>query len=228
MVLPFEGPAIDAPSAYAGASLGEVVHRQILMALANRSELAVVAPLSGPGPQQNDLHEIGEWGDADIVVQGSFNPLGDMIEIRGQSTRVESDEPGQAFSVSGAIDEAPGPINLVVQRVVELLLGASEETGSLLLPDPTTDEARQAYIDGLESYLTGRHSQALTYFHRAHQLDTTFLAPLIASMEANSELGRWTQVDSLISIVAPRMGDLSGLDRLRFEEFATRGGSPIG
>jgi tRNA A-37 threonylcarbamoyl transferase component Bud32/tetratricopeptide (TPR) repeat protein len=169
------------------------------------------------GRVREPIQTLAEETGAGTVVSGVVYLDNDSLEIQVNVTDARR---GRAL---GIVDPAKGPqrsANEVIadmqQRVMGFLsLNFDERIGpeASTLTRPPSFEAYRAFNDGLDQYLHVGNDEALPYFLRAFELDTTFVTPLIYATLNCNNLGWWAQADSLVSILQGYRDRLSEYDR---------------
>jgi tetratricopeptide (TPR) repeat protein len=178
------------------------------------------------GRVRDPIRALAEETGAGTVISGVVYLENDSLEIHVNVTDAVRGQP------LGAVDPARGPqasprevIVEAQQQVMGFLAVSFDEriaahaTG---VAQPPSYEAYREFDQGLELYLrsTGFDESAISHFHRAFALDTTFVTPLLYAIFTHINNSQWAQADSLVGILEShrnRMSeyDLHWLDQLR-------------
>jgi tetratricopeptide (TPR) repeat protein len=169
------------------------------------------------GRVRDPIRALAEETGAGTVISGVVYLQNDSLEIHVNVTDAVRGQP------LGAVDPARGPqasardvIADAQQRVMGFLAISFDEriaaqaTG---VAQPPSFEAYRAFDEGMVYYLRLDNREALRYFRRAFELDTTFVTPLIYATFNHINLTEWAQADSLVGILEGFRERLSDYDR---------------
>jgi tetratricopeptide (TPR) repeat protein len=87
---------------------------------------------------------------------------------------------------------------------------------------PPSYEASQVFLQGVDVLQAGDNEAAVTRFHEAYRLDSTFLLPLLSLTGAYFNLRRQSEIDSILRILESRSDELTRQDRLWVDVFRGR------
>jgi len=169
------------------------------------------------GRVRDPIRALAEETGAGTVVSGAVYLQNDSLEIHVNVTDAVRGEP------VGAVDPARGPqasardvIADAQQRVMGFLAISfderiSDQASSVV--QPPSFEAYRAFDEGMVYYQRADDREALPYFQRAFELDTTFVTPLIYATFNCINLTEWVQADSLVGVLEGYRERLSDYDR---------------
>jgi TolB-like protein len=150
---------------------------------------------------------------AGLVVVGSLYRDRDSLILQAQL----------ADANSGKLVGAVEPLRTTAESSIDALQSLRNRLMGLLAISldnrvqeaerPPTFEAYQAFAQGLEAYVRSDDSAAVVRFEAAHQLDSTFVLPILYASFCRSNLGDFPGADSLLKVVAPYRDRLSEYDR---------------
>ena len=178
-----------------------------------------------PDPVGSLARETG----ATLVVTGSVYRDGDSLEIQAQLTDAAT---GRLVGVpepirTQASSPAEGLSRLRVRLMGLLAVQLDERLGPVASASaqPPTFAAYQAFSEGMDAYVRTEYRSALALFQRAHELDSTFVNPLLYAAICYTNLKNNSAADSLLRLVAGRREELSQYDRywLEYSQAELRG-----
>jgi DNA-binding SARP family transcriptional activator len=162
-----------------------------------------------------------------FLVSGHYSREGDSLVVVAQlanesgRTLIAAMEPVPV--TSAAPDSA---LDRLRQRILGGLAVQLADTLAEILPAASTSTptlpAYREFVDGLGLAQLGFWDTAVRRFHRAYELDSTFLAPLEWQVFAFSNLGDRLSADSVVRVMAGQRTRMSPLDRLVLEQLETR------
>jgi len=163
---------------------------------------------------------VTEWTRAGTLITGRYYRRGDELEFFAQVTDAGDGELWQALDpVRAPLDQPGAAIDVVRQRLMGALaarLNPDAVLGSLESPAiihaPTYD-AYQAYLTGLNLYLSEGFRAALPHWRRATDLDTAFVRARLLVAAALFNTGAYAEGDSVIASVAVQRGRLMPLEQ---------------
>ncbi len=172
--------------------------------------------LGAMGEGGSELEAAAALG-AGTVVTGVITRRGDSLQVLAQITRVGSGEGLPAVEASGAMSEPMVALDVLGQRVLGVLAVSLDAVSGPYIGRTPSYDAFKAAQRGFEIGVAGDEAGSLSYFHRAYQLDSTFLTPLIWATGVYSMTGRWATADSLLAILEPRREEMSPVEQLQLE-----------
>ncbi len=159
---------------------------------------------------------------AAIAVFGSFYRQGDSLAFEARITDVATGELLRA--VGGISVPVQAPIEAVEtlrQRTTGALatvLDPMLESWASAASQPPSYEAYELYAEGMEAFFRSsegveRFRRAAEYFHRAAELDSSFVVPLLWALYAHGNAGDFTRRDSLAQALDERRDRLTRWER---------------
>jgi tRNA A-37 threonylcarbamoyl transferase component Bud32/tetratricopeptide (TPR) repeat protein len=170
---------------------------------------------------RSPITALAEETGAGTVISGAYYRRGETVQYQVAVTDVTRGRSLGALDPEIApLDSPDDAIEPMRQHVMGLLALSFDErvaAHASSAAQPPSFEAYRAFDDGLVQYLQGHgadgYREAFPYFHRAFELDTTFVTPLFYAILVHSNLGQWTQSDSLVGIVERFKDRLSDYDQ---------------
>jgi len=165
-----------------------------------------VAAEAEAGRVRDRARALADETGAGTVVSGAYYLVeGDSLElelnvtdaVRGRSLGVVEPVRGARTSVSQLIADAQ-------QRVMGFLAFRFDEArdwAAGVTSEPPSFEAYQAFDAGQRARFTGPYQEAFQYFLRAHELDSTWVQPLIRMSWVLLGMGRYAEHDSVVRIM---------------------------
>jgi tetratricopeptide (TPR) repeat protein/TolB-like protein len=220
-VIPFENrtgdPSLDPLGVVAadwiGEGLSDVTELQVVPTTTVLEVLAMAAPGADPLPL------LAKSTGAGLAVTGSYNLVGDSVEVRAQLTRSRERSLIRAVQPARAHRSDPGPaLSAIRQEVLANLLPHLGIWGEMhWVGGAPAYQAYLAYVRGIELFADLRYPEAIAEFDRATAADSTFLAPLLNIAVAFGNTGRPDRQDSVLRLLSPRRNELSDEGRLRLD-----------
>jgi TolB-like protein/tetratricopeptide (TPR) repeat protein len=154
---------------------------------------------------------------ATLVITGSIYRAGDSLVIQTQltdpatGTLVGVPEPIR----TQAANPAEGLSRLRARLMGLLALQLDERLGSFAAESdqPPTFAAYQAFSEGMDAYVRTEFKSALASFLHAHELDSTFVTPLVYAANCYTNVKNYPAADSVWALLSRRTGALSQYDR---------------
>lgn len=198
----------------AGTGLVDVVDP--VTAAAAFADLAAASTAQGAGSGKR-IRAAARRTGAGLVVSGTYNRQGDSLRI---DAWVSDMRRGELLASVGPLYGDPADplpaLEMLRARVAGALATALdpriEAIGALSGPPPRY-VAYQAWMAGLDHFGRLDFPAAIPELRRAHELDSTFLAPLIWSALAFTHLSQWDQVEILLERLAGMREELVPFDR---------------
>jgi DNA-binding SARP family transcriptional activator/TolB-like protein len=163
---------------------------------------------------------VTERTQAGTLITGRYYRRGDELEFFAQVTDAGDGELWQALDPVRAPLDRPGvAIDVVRQRLMgalaarfnpDAVLGSLESPAIIHAP---TYEAYQAYLTGLNLYLSEGFRAAIPHWRRATDLDTAFVRARLLVAAALFNTGAYDEGDSVIASVAAQRGRLMPLEQ---------------
>jgi tetratricopeptide (TPR) repeat protein len=237
--------------------LGRMAADWITQGLAESGLVDLVPGTIGlsPRPDFTDREMSGTGGvmalagatGAGTVVAGAYYRSADSVEFQAQVIDARDGRLLSAIApTSGAIGDPGAAVDSLRRSVVRSLAVLLEPSlrQSAAAAHPPSLEAYRQYLEGLRRFERANDMRgALTYFYRAVELDSTFIAPRFYIVFAHGNLGEPAQADSNAQLLVRRRPLLTEyqrntldwqLARLRGDQMAgleaarARGGIDIG
>ncbi|MGD2121881.1 MAG: serine/threonine-protein kinase [Gemmatimonadota bacterium] len=169
------------------------------------------------GRVRDPIRALAEETGAGTVISGAVYLENDSLEIQVNVTDAVRGRPlGTVNPVRGARESARELIADMQHGVMGFLAIAFDERiaghASSVLRPPSY-EAYRAFDEGMRYYIPTEYEEALNYFHRAFELDSTFVTPLIYAVLCYHNRNEWAQSDSLLAILERHREWLSDYDR---------------
>jgi tetratricopeptide (TPR) repeat protein len=169
------------------------------------------------GRVRDPIRALAEETGAGIVISGVAYLENDSLEIHASVTDAVRGQPlGIVDPVRGPRASARDVIADIQQRVMGFLAIAFDKrlAGHVSsVKRPPSYEAYRAFDEGMRHYIPSEYEEALPNFHRAFELDTTFVTPLIYAALCHINRSEWAQSDSLAGILERHRDRLSDYDR---------------
>jgi DNA-binding SARP family transcriptional activator/TolB-like protein len=169
--------------------------------------------LSGPG----DVRALAEATGAGTVVTGAYYLNGDSIEFQAQVVDARSGELLSAVAPVGGSPDAPGAVvDTLRQRVAGTVATVFDSRVSRPAAGGRAPslEAYRAYLEGHRAFHSGPQlRQALTFFYRAVELDSSFLDPRFYIVLVHANLGEYQAADSNAHLLVSHRPRMSAYQR---------------
>jgi tetratricopeptide (TPR) repeat protein len=229
--VPFENrtgdPSLDPLGVVAadwiGEGLSDLAQVQVVPTTTVLEVLARAAQGADPLPL------LAKSTQAGLAITGSYNLVGDSVELRAQLSRSKERNVIRSVQPARAHRSDPGPaLSAIRQGVLSHLFSHLSIWGEVMFVGAPTYHAHQAYVRGMELFAELRYPEAIAEFDRARAGDSTFLAPLLRVAVSFGNMRRPAQRDSVLRILAPLRGELSEEGRVTFDwlEASVRGDLP--
>jgi tetratricopeptide (TPR) repeat protein/tRNA A-37 threonylcarbamoyl transferase component Bud32 len=171
------------------------------------------------GNVRNRVTALAEETGSGTVISGAYYRRGETVQYQVEVTdAMRGRSLGAIDPEIAPLDSPDDAIEPMMQRVMGFLAISfderiSDQASSVV--QPPSFEAYREFGQGLELYIRsgGGDRNAIPHFHRAFELDTTFVTPLIYATLAHNNDGQWAQSDSLIGILGQYRAQLSDYDR---------------
>ena len=153
--------------------------------------------------KKDRLLALAEETGAGIVISGSFYLLGDTLHFQTQIIDVEQ---GRLIDVLHPVKGSRKKPMAIVESLTQKITGfmATRFVPQMRQQVPyrtvPTFKAYQEYMAGLELFGTN-YPEAIPYFVRSAELDSTFMLPRVYIACAYINQGAWSQADSMVSLM---------------------------
>jgi tetratricopeptide (TPR) repeat protein len=168
------------------------------------------------GRVRNPVRALAEEVGAGTIVAGSYYRRADMIQFQVEVTNATE---GRVIGALGPevvpLDSQQLAVERLQERVLGLLAVTSDErlaTRSGAMGRPPTFQAYRAFEQGIDRYIRSEFQEAVPHFTRAFELDTTFALALQYQAITHYALYEYRQADSVLSILATFLGQLTDLE----------------
>ena len=156
-------------------------------------------------PAADPVRLLANESNAGIVVTGSYYPDSGRIQLQVQVSDARNGRLlGAIGPMPSTIAGSIGVIDDIRERVMGLLAASLDPrlgaTVGMPMQPPTFDAYRE-FSEGLDRYTRTDFSDATERFTRAYQRDSTFSVALLMASISASNLRRYEQADSLLSIL---------------------------
>jgi len=127
---------------------------------------------------------ISEKLDAGIFIQGSINEIGTIIRLNARLIDSETEEIYKSFQLEGTADNIlymTDSLSMMVEDylIVSLLKKEVSPDFQRYLGSTRSPEALRYFIDGQNSFFNSDFPPALEMFHKAIEIDSNFITPMI-------------------------------------------------
>jgi hypothetical protein len=166
------------------------------------------------GPSQ--LHKLATDAGAGLIISGAYYKQGDSVLFEADFTDANANKLLQSVGPLSAPVARPldavGPLRQRVMASLSTLLdpGLAGLAGQLHLPP--SPEAYQEYLAG-EDVFYRDDGAALTHFARAAALDSSFVYPLMRSMNILTNHARMAEADSVGSLLSRHASAMTDYER---------------
>jgi DNA-binding SARP family transcriptional activator len=217
-------PSLDPLGAMAGNWITQGLQQsrfvQVVPWLEAQQASRYVASQVDLGNVRSPVTALAEETGAGTVISGAYYRRGETVQYQVEVTDVTRGRSLGALDPEIApLDSPDDAIEPMRQHVMGLLAISFDErvaAHASSAAQPPSFEAYRAFDEGMVRYLRGEADgfrEAFPYFHRAFELDTTFVTPLFYAILVHSNIGQWTQSDSLVGVVARFRDRLSDYDQ---------------
>jgi hypothetical protein len=214
-VAPFENRTSDTTLAALGPLTGDWVTQGL--AEAGFAEVADPETIRMAWQSAPNARALAAATGARLVVTGAYYLEGDSLQLHARISDAATDRVLRAIEPVGAPAAAP---RLAVARVRERVLGAlggllDVRTGAWTVASglPPSLAAYRRWSAGIEHYSRNEFRDATREFVAATRLDSTFVAPLLWAASAQTNLGAFATVDSLLRAADRSRERLAPADR---------------
>ena len=225
LVLPFENRTGIDSLRYVGQAAADWIESELmrsrLVDLVPQSvaSLYLVSAKGEPSTDPGDIERIARKLGARFLVEGSEYAERDSLIFRARVVDVEQ---GTVLFAIGPITAARAELRPALAasgaRVIGALASLVDDRLGVWARQsgpPPSLESYQLFAAGRELALHRRTADAITYYRRAYVLDTTWIAPLLATAEAYQGLDSVTRFDSTLQLVEMRRDRLTPLEAAR-------------
>ncbi len=160
----------------------------------------------------------GETTGARTVVAGAYYRRGDSLEFQAQVIDASTDRLMRAMApIAGPISHPGDVLDSLRARAVATVAASLDHR---LFPStagsrPPTLEAYRMYLEGHRTFydFPQRMREAVDYFYRAVELDSTFTDPRFLLVFSHMNLGEWALADSNAQLLVPYRSQFSSYQR---------------
>ena len=217
MVLPFENLNGDTTLSQVGRITAEWIGQGIrnLDSVRVVSSLAMASMADAKGRTFADVRQLAQSLKAGTVISGTFYRQGDSLHFLGQATRVSTGD------VTMSIDGVVGPVGdpmVAIRTLTERFMGGLSTTA---LPDsrgislgyaPLYAAARE-FERGQELFQQRKYPEAIPYFRRAFEIDSTFNTARVLYLTSMNNSGHRAVADSVTRWLESRRDRLTRWER---------------
>jgi tetratricopeptide (TPR) repeat protein len=154
---------------------------------------------------RNQIEDLAKLTGAGLVVSGSYFRQGDSVGFRAELTDARRMELLQSLPPVNAIPSTPEQaLGQLTERLMGVLASILDTEFSELSgggPHPVLFDAYMEYTAGYDVFVEREFHAAIEHFRRAHEIDPTYLNPLISAAVAYSNIGRPSDADSVLQLV---------------------------
>ena len=160
---------------------------------------------------------LAEATGAGVIVAGSYFRRGDSVEFQAQIINARDGSLLSSVAPIGGPLSDPGAavdsLQRIVARTVAVALTPGLGTATDLSRPPSLESYRE-YLEGVRSFRSPqRQREALTYFYRALELDSSFVTPRMYIVFAHGNLGERAAADSNAQLLVARRPELTEYQR---------------
>ncbi|MDH3427926.1 MAG: hypothetical protein OEM23_05770, partial [Gemmatimonadota bacterium] len=150
---------------------------------------------------------------AGVIVAGSYYRRGDSVEFQAQIIDARDGSLLSSVAPTGGPLSDPGAAVDSVQRAVVGTMAVLLTPGLAASADlrrPPSLESYREYLEGVRTFRSPqRQREALAYFYRAIELDSSFVTPRFYIVWAHGNLGERAAADSNAQLLAARRPELT-------------------
>lgn len=172
------------------------------------------------GRVRDPIRALADETGADIVVSGTLYQEGDQLRIQTSvtdaSNREEARLVGSIAPVVGSVSDVTplfdevrgrllGSLATSLNRRIVAQVGVSDRA--------PTYAAYEALNRALDRYAARDYTEASALFLRAHELDSTYVVPLVYASLSLRNHGEWARSDSVVSLLEAHRDELSEYQR---------------
>ncbi len=181
------------------------------------------ATLSQGEADRNLVTRLHRRTGARSVVTGAYYLVGDSLQFRAQVSDAGS---GEVLTVVAPVT-APrtnpqAGFPLLRERVLGAVAVLADEeipvAGGMRQRPPTYD-AYRAFEQGVQRFQTQDYAGSIPLLKRSHELDTTFMVPLLTLVSALWNEGDFDSIGTVLSVLREHEAVLSAYQRLQVEEY---------
>jgi DNA-binding SARP family transcriptional activator/Tfp pilus assembly protein PilF/TolB-like protein len=179
--------------------------------------------LDALGSPAEAARSMAEATRAAIAVFGSFYRQGDSLAFEARITDVATGELLRAIGgISVPVQASVEAAEILRQRTTGALatvLDPMLESWATAASQPPSYEAYELYAEGLQVFFRSsegrveKFRRAAEFFHRAAELDSSFVVPLLWALYAHGNAGDFTRRDSLAQALDERRDRLTLWER---------------
>ncbi len=217
MVLPFENLNGDTTLSQVGRITAEWIGQGIrnLDSVRVVSSLAMASMADAKGRSFADVRQLAQSLKAGTVISGTFYRQGDSLHFHGQATRVSTGD--VAMSIDGVVGPVGDPM-VAIRTLTERFMGGLSSTA---LPDsrgislgyaPLYAAARE-FERGQELFRQRKYPEAIPYFRRAFEIDSTFNTARVMYLTAMGNSRHPAVADSVTRWLESRRDRLTRWER---------------
>jgi tetratricopeptide (TPR) repeat protein/tRNA A-37 threonylcarbamoyl transferase component Bud32 len=170
---------------------------------------------------RNQMGDLAKLTGAGLIVSGSYFRQGDSVGFRAELTDARRMELLQSLPPVNALPSTPEQaLGQLTERVMGALASILDTEFKDVFggePHPALFDAYMEYTAGYDVFVDRRYHAAIEHFRRAHEIDPTYLNPLITAAVAYSNLGRPSDADSVLQLVERSGVRMSRPLRLRLD-----------
>jgi len=159
-------------------------------------------------PTTGATASLAETTEAGTIVAGVYYRRGDSVEFQAQIIDARNGRLLSAVApVGGALADPGSAVDSLRRTVVRTLAVLVEPSlaASEAATHPPSLEAYREYLEGVRAFeRRNAMGEALTYFYRALELDSTFIAPRFYIVFAHGNLGEHALADSNAQLLNTR------------------------
>jgi len=233
-------PSLDQLGRIGADWLNEALHRsgvvEVVPALSAMQAARFVRERAQAGEVWDPVRSFAQETGAGVVVSGRYYILGDSLQFSVEVTDAIKSSVLARAEFNSSLDDLHGAIANLGDRVIgALALGYDDRlAGEVRGRRPPLYTAYEAFDEGMEYYLSSEWAQAVGPLERAHQIDTTFIMPLLYAAASQYNIDQWSEerleiADSLLGVANDHREALPEYDQHWLDyQRATLRGDPEG
>jgi len=171
----------------------------------------------------NVVTQLNRRAGARTVVSGSYYAVGDSLQFRAQVSDASTGEVLTVMAPVTTLRSAPqAALPLLRERVLGAIAVLADEKVARtvgLRQRPPTYEAYRAYELGSQRFTRQDYAGSIPLFRQAHEIDTTFMVPLLNLISAFWNEAEFDSVGPVLATLHANASALNPYQRLQLEYY---------
>jgi tetratricopeptide (TPR) repeat protein len=179
--------------------------------------------LAGDEPDKNLVTRLNRKTGARSVVTGAYYLVGDSLQFRAQVSNAES---GEVLTVVAPVITSratpQGAFPLLRERVLGAVAVLADEAipaGGGMRQRPPTYDAWRVFEQASLRFQQQDYAGSIPLFQRSHELDTTFMVPLLTLVSALWNEAEYDSIGPVLAVLRQHDAVLSPYQQLQVEEY---------